>query len=594
MPGIAITSAKDLDKDLVLSALRRLEQPEYAVHQLAGGRDLTVAYAVHGGYPLTTLVENGSFIALEGAVYGVDAVTTQRNLVAILRAFESDWEKGRNEAEKWAAAQDGDFVLVVVLPRQSKLLVLNDTLGRLPLYFYKSQRTLIIARELKFLQTLNAGSALDRQAIAQILLFGWPLGSRTTMVDARLLPAGSSLYAEIASGRFEVRPYHSWDFESLGTQAANVSTAEELAAYFVDRCRAQAAWSASRPLVVSLSGGLDSRIVAAGLARAGAPFSTVSWRDYFNEHAADANVAQQIAAQLRVAWKLYELQQPTWEDAERLTRLRDGLNYVGVSHMLEYLTRVRGDVGLTACMVTGDGGDKALGEIRYPPLTKSLDDFVSALMRGSLWPLTSVAEFVGLPAAEIRECVREHVASYPERSPRARSARFAHTEHAWRWLFEGEDRNRAFLWSMTPFYTQSFLARALAVSPKDKRDNALYERFIRALDPEIARIPNANWGAPVGSLRARLRNVLYNAAVKLPRPLRSALRRRVLPFHTNSNALPNYQEHVDLLFRDPLVSSTFSKAAVDRQLERGFTRLQSQVLITQLLYVRQANGELHR
>jgi hypothetical protein len=51
---------------------------------------------------------------------------------------------------------------------------------------------------------------------------------------------------------------------------------------------------------------------------------------------------------------------------------------------------------------------------------------------------------------------------------------------------------------------------------------------------------------------------------------------------------------VDLLFRDPLVSSTFSKAAVDRQLERGFTRLQSQVLITQLLYVRQSNGELHR
>ena len=71
---------------------------------------------------------------------------------------------------------------------------MNDILGRLPLYYHYSIKLgLIISRELQFISFLTGeanGGKFDRMAIAQYLLFGYPLGERILQADIfRVKPA---------------------------------------------------------------------------------------------------------------------------------------------------------------------------------------------------------------------------------------------------------------------------------------------------------------------------------------------------------------------------------------------------------------------
>src|SRR5262249_43782929 len=159
------------------------------------------------------------------------------------------------------------------------------------------------------------------------------------------------------------------NFDEIGHAQGRCDSPHELAQTFIERCADQARWAAGRPLLVSLSGGLDSRTVAAGLARAGASFTGVTFSDSAHENNADVVGARRVAGALGAPWKLYQLLEETWDALERLVQLRDGRNYIGVAYMLDFLARLQHEFG-DACYLTGDGGDKALYELTYPPLSR--------------------------------------------------------------------------------------------------------------------------------------------------------------------------------------------------------------------------------
>jgi asparagine synthase (glutamine-hydrolysing) len=87
---------------------------------------------------------------------------------------------------------------------------------------------------------------------------------------------------------------------------------------------------------------------------------------------------------------------------------------------------------------------------------------------------------------------------------------------------EGEDRNRQYFWSVSPFYAPPFFAYALGCPDHQKLGLRLYQKFLEILSPGLDRIPYANWGAPLGSLKFAF---LY-AAKNLSR-MRPGLTRRL-------------------------------------------------------------------
>jgi asparagine synthase (glutamine-hydrolysing) len=569
----------DVDVERFEHSLRETTQEPCTHVVVHRGRRLAVGYQAYAGYPVRVIRGAGCVAVYEGSFYGRDR-ELDAQLVALTGLFSADQRGARAAVERFAAQADGDFNLLLFDESSDQAIFVNDALARLPVFYRQASSSFALAREIKFLHAWGGRPEPDRVAIAQALMFGWCLGARTVESGVLRLLDGSSV--EMNDAGAHVHRYHTWNFDDYAHGGKPYDSPSELAAFFVDRCATLAARSA-RPVLVSLSGGLDSRTVAAGLARANTPFTGVTFAHADNANQADVDIAKQVAEVLEVPWLLYPLEEEPWESSEQLVRLRDGLCYTGVTYMLGFLARVRFDFP-DAAYLTGDGGDKTLAEFTYPPLAGNLDAFVDAITSNTIWPPAQASAFVGIGERQLVESVHDQFAQYPERSPDGRRARFCHTEHAWRWLFEGEERNRTFLWSTTPFYAQSFFRRALAVPAAHKRRFRYYAQFVRALNAAVAAIPNANWGAPVGSPRALMRGLLQGAAVRMPRTIKNAIRRRVLSFHSEADvgagALQRLAALQERLAQGGVFAISLTKAALDA----GCSRLQYEMLLTQLLY----------
>lgn len=141
---------------------------------------------------------------------------------------------------------------------------------------------------------------------------------------------------------------------------------------------------------------------------------------------------------------------------------------------------------------TGDGGGDALGvssPYRRIGTPQALLDYV--IERYQIWPLDQVAALTRLTGQDIKAELAEHLASYPETAPHRKYKHFFCLEVATKMYHEGEDRNRHFFWSATPFYAFEFFHYAMNCPDRDKQGYRLYREFLAQLHPAAGDIDYA-------------------------------------------------------------------------------------------------------
>ena len=535
----------------------------------------------YDGYPWTHVVSGDDSALLDGAVYDRTPSCLLSDLTSLLDQFVADAARARIAAERWAKDRDGDFVLTLICPRRAAALVVNDALGRLPVYIGSNDRGIALARELKFVRRWGGYDKPDRHAVAQSLIFGWPLGRRTYALGVSRMREASSIAVDLQRAEFDERSYHVWNFEELDERASVVRwQCGELVEAFIGRCRLQARWAGNRPIAVALSGGLDSRAALAGFVRAGARPRAVT---FVRGDAPDleSELARQVAAVLRVPHSAHRLASSSWEDFQTLADLRDGNNYVGVAFMCHFLEAVATEFGRRVCYISGDGGDRMLADMRGKP-QRNLSAFSELRLSKGIWPHETVSKLLRIPAQELVEVVREHFASYPEGSAVYWAVRFELLDRCWSGLFEGEERNRAYVWSLSPFYSQSFFQLCLQAPWSAKRHHSLYAEFMRALDPAAARLPNASWGGAFGSPRARVFALARDAFDWLPTRLQIRIKSRLAPYRPAPIARP-YLERLRSLVAT-IDHGLFDNSATVRLAHAAMTKAQFESLTTAVLY----------
>jgi asparagine synthase (glutamine-hydrolysing) len=582
MPGLAVASGS-LDAPARASLLERLLRDDYRAHVLVDvpGR-LVVGGAVPDWYPLRVERAGGAVCALEGAVYSSTPDELGAALREVAAAFARDPADARSRAEAWALRVDGDFVLCIADERGANALVVNDRLGRLPLYFARASGGCAIAREIKFVRAFAGAGSVDRQALAQLLLFSFPLGARTLHADIARLPEASSV-AIGPDGAMDVRRYYEWNFEALADRDQGTDAADRLASDFVERCGQLGRWAHGSPLVVGMSGGLDSRSAAAGLSRAGFPYASVTFESGRRGATAETKTARAIADALGAPWRLYELAKPRWDAIERLAARCDGTTNVGMAFMEEFFSRFRADFGANAMQVTGDGGDRALPELADLVPPKSRDAFVAQRIAGALWPVETVARLARLKVPEIVAGVHAHVDAYPESDPAMWTVRHMIADWGWGRIFSGEDRSRSYAWTMTPFYCQSFFERAMRVPQRAKRDYALYARFLRRLDPRVAGLKKSNWGYAPTSPLVRMRGIAATLQANLPAAAKKVIGALGAPRKREMNAARTSDPEFLSAIADRR-NDVFDAGALADVARAGCGKTQYHMLVTALLY----------
>lgn len=202
---------------------------------------------------------------------------------------------------------NGIFSLAIWNGEDERITLVNDRYGLRSLYYYHDAGRGVFVFSSELRGVVDSGVVehkINWSACSNFLYLGHHLGNSTWFSDVQLMPPGSVLTFE--NNEVRIEPY--WDFNSIAIDdRIDYPTA-------LEECNRLFTQSISRQNVptegtkaVFLSGGLDSRRIAAELKKQGGEFETFTagW----DETSADPMVARQIAAALGVENTLISLPQ---------------------------------------------------------------------------------------------------------------------------------------------------------------------------------------------------------------------------------------------------------------------------------------------
>jgi len=267
---------------------------------------------------------------------------------------------------------------------------------------------------------------------------------------------------------------------------------------------------------LSLSGGLDSRLMAGVFKQMDLSIPAFTYQDAAGTADADFKAVNDIVKQLQ--WhqnhRFIALQSPAEKQLSQLMEIKQGINYAGMAFILPFLEYFKIN---QHSMFTGDGGDKVLADLRPSFKIKSYPALLNFLLRKyDRISLSQAAKCAGLENNALKNYLIAQLESYGS-SPEMAYTDFLLRERARKWLFEGEDRNRAFCWSTTPFYSQPFTTAALSVSMDQKAYGKMFLELFRLLPGQLENIVNPNWKLPLNQ-QDSIRKLYYRQRLKYSLP----------------------------------------------------------------------------
>ncbi|MFC1555704.1 asparagine synthase-related protein [candidate division KSB1 bacterium] len=470
--------------------------------------DLKIGYTKYDGYPVTIKNSDGSILYFEGYNYNENQDKFIEELNAITNKYIHHNKAIDYLLKERLLKSDGDFIFLKYDPVANTIIVINDVLGRLPLYYYQENDKILVSREIKFILNLINRNTVNRTAVNQNLLFGYTLGNATLYQNIFSLKPGTILKIDLKSSSLSLENYHSFNFDEKENHNRSVKeNAVELASLFSKACKNRSDMPGLN--IVSLSGGLDSRSVAACLHKNKIPFISASFLDYEKDSSADINIAEKLAKILNTEWKLVKLQPAKGKDHLQLLAWKCGLNYLGMSFILQYFEKLIDFYGSRLVFFTGDGGDKLLPQIEPNIKIKNIGELAEYIYkRNRLFLLSEVSNLTGTSEKIILDELLENLSLYPERDFNNKYLHFMLFERGFKWLLEGEDRNRCSFWSVSPFYSTPFFNYAMNCPAKQKNQYQLYRHFLSNISKEIAEVDYPNINRSILSKKLTIRHVL--------------------------------------------------------------------------------------
>ena len=485
MPGLSIHTKKRIEEP-ILSKF-----PNYKHRQFSTG-EINISAIEYPKYSIKE-IQNARFsFYIEGCTYGITDIETVLNTIAEDYFSHHKTEKLKSFIEN----TDGEYIILCKNNATEDFFVFNDYLGRLPLYYYTSKNEFIISREIS---TIVKTYQLQTEILSSVefLLLGYPLGNKTLYQSCFRLDSASLLDYSVQKKLIKTVQLINLDFSESNTDIKDTTEASIfLKELFLKSVKARA--QEQNNIVLSLSGGLDSRAILSAFQHLNIPHH-LSTYTYGTSTDKDVEIAQQLANTYQNKLSLVALNASN-DYSDTLFQMKQGLNYLGMSFILEFLEKLQGNYNY---YWTGDGGDKLLPDIRPLRSIFSVKDLRNYILQTQqIYTPKTLSSIFPISEKDIYHQLYQHLDSYPEKNNADKYKRFLLKERASKWLFEGEDRNRYFMPSITPFYAVPFYRFAMSIPDKLKSDFKLFRNFLNLLDPQMAKINNANWGLSINQQKA--------------------------------------------------------------------------------------------
>lgn len=434
-------------------------------------------------YPISTFQPNEDLIyLLEGKIFDQSV----SNVFDTVISKYPDLQK----LEEYIFQIDGEFYLYVLDLKNKAIIIYGDYLNRLPLFYGNKDNKWVISRDINQVQHYLQ-SPINKLNLAEFFVMDYNLEDRTLFEDVFTLQMENYLKVDLVKNQVEVlRKSFTNDFSKKDIQQITPTLINEMSTLFVEACSSRA----NGKSVLSMSGGMDSRSVAAGLDKAGKTFDGITFEDEEKRAANDVVIAKEIADALKVNWRKVNLSTDSFsQDAHDLTAYKLGLQSSRLYLSYQYCRKAGELLGSSVIFFTGDGGDKA-----FPDLTKGItfnDDqklFDLIIMENYEFTIKEASSLVGVEESDLRNQIFNSIKNLPGSNSGLKYEQFILRGRMKRYVCEGEDRNRKFFWSTSPFFSKKFFSLMMKIDPSLKSDHDFYRNFISKINPAIAEIRNEN------------------------------------------------------------------------------------------------------
>jgi asparagine synthase (glutamine-hydrolysing) len=363
-----------------------------------------------------------------------------------------------------------------------------DRLGFMQLYWKEHQGSLVFASCGTYVARATATLDVDGMTVVSMLAYGQPLGSRSMFKGVSVVGPGEILVAD--RGGLSRRGIRSYEY----AQSAEAASTGELRDAFsrglteLDRIGRPA----SRH-VIPLSGGLDSRLIAACVSCCDQDPLTFT---FGHPKSGDALLARAVARTVGSEHLEFPLLPEglaaTLDDVVEITSGEE--NVIHSHGYTAYpIVAAPGRVALS-----GFAGDLVLGGSWLPPSPQlaHLMVHLGAGMRSAALGSLLNREGTRMLAEAERE-IQDSYAALPEEDPYNRADHLALLLRARRWTANGLKLIHAHLPYRLPFFQKDFFDRILALPVEQRRHSALYMELFSREFPSLAKIPWQRTGMPL-------------------------------------------------------------------------------------------------
>jgi asparagine synthase (glutamine-hydrolysing) len=293
----------------------------------------------------TLASQPGDELHLRGTVFIGDVM--HRTLHALLDAFP----QAGDSAQAWCdvMARCGGFFSLVRC-QGTRVVAAVDRVRSFPLFYGENAGAVFLGDDAEWIRQQLRDHAMDPVARDEFRLTGYVTGGDTLYPRVKQLQAGELLIVDLANDDSALRAHRyfryshaepdAWDEEKLrdGFDAAATTAIRRLIEY-----------ACGRQIVIPLSGGYDSRLIATLLCRLG--YRNVLAFTYGIPGNKEAAYSRQVAHSLGVPWHFVEYGNRQWRDAwnteERRQYQRWASGWCSLPHIQDWAAvRMLRDTGL--------------------------------------------------------------------------------------------------------------------------------------------------------------------------------------------------------------------------------------------------------
>jgi asparagine synthase (glutamine-hydrolysing) len=406
----------------------------------------------------------------------------------------------------------GAFCTAVLDETSGALVLVTDRLGSYPLYWFQADNRLVFASELRAALRDHPRPALNAAAVADFLKFGFPMGDKTLAAGVDMLPAASTLTYCSKTGTLHVEPYGTVD-ELFGQADLGYDA-------YLDAVRSASDQSMDRSVHgvhrfgLSLSGGLDTRVILSAMDRRGCSEGTATFT-LGGRGCADEVIGYRLARMARTDHQFVALDDHYLDDllptVSQMVSLTDGMY---LSHGFTEMLALQGfERSNCSVLLRGHAGELAKASTAWPfhtdDRTQSMsttEEFVPYMLsrlthvsRGDAAREVFTEPWIeALDGSSAAASFQQCVAGVP--LPPADLCSYVYLkEYHRRVTVPSLEIFRNVAEVRLPLADVDFLTAVLQ-GPSRWRDGvAIHQALIRANDPQYLRVRNPNTGAPAGA-----------------------------------------------------------------------------------------------